>query len=316
VKSFFAHPVVSFLLKILVSVSLLVGLVFFIDFGSLIRSLQNAHPQFLLLGCLLTGANIGFHFIRWRYLLRLISKDISNGEALVSLLVGISAGIFTPGQIGEFAGRMASHPGLRKSEVAGISVIDKLYLLGLTWITGIISLLVFAAFYWKEYFTGFYTGIGISIVVLLTLLFLFPETTKKLFRFIPAKIREHKLYAVIGIIETTFHNKQGRMLFSLTLMLYMAIFFQFYVFILAFQPVSLFDSIVCSSSVYFVKALALPISFGDLGIRESASVFFFAKVGVPSAAAFNASLCMFFTNLVFPSIAGAVMIPKLKLKQK
>ena len=68
----------------------------------------------------------------------------------------------------------------------------------------------------------------------------------------------------------------------------------------------------------FVSAREEPeecvVCLRDLGVRESASVFFFSKFGVSSAAAFNASMCMFLVNVLLPSIAGALLVLKVKMK--
>lgn len=313
-KKFLSHPVVSVILKSAISILLLAGLFYYIDINEIILSFTQAHKGLLLLGFLLVAANSGIHFIRWRYLLKLLSKDITNEDVFTSLFVGFTAGFFTPAQVGEIAGRIASIPDIKKSHVLGITIIDKLYLLALTLITGILSLALFAMFYFIEYWKAAFLLPLIGITGLLFFMFLFPETMKSFLRLLPEKIREHKLYSVVSIIETTFHNAQARILFLLSSLLYLVIVVQFFIFVNAFESVSFFDTTICSLSVYFIKSVILPISIGDLGVRESASVFFFSKVGVTSAAAFNASMCMFLANVLLPSIVGALLIMRVKIK--
>lgn len=313
-KQFFSHPVISFLLKFAITLSILVALFYYIEINEIVRSFRQANTLLLILGFVLVIANTGIHFIRWRYLLRLLSKEIQDSEVVTSLLVGFAAGFFTPAQVGEIAGRIASHPELRKSHVVGITIIDKLYILALTFLTGISALTVYTAKYFSEYWNLLYVLPIVLILVLICAVFLFPQSMKKFLKYIPEKIRQHNLYSMIGIIETTFFNQQGRLLFALTAMLYAIIGVQFFIFINAFESVSFFDTVLCSLSVYFVKAVILPISIGDLGVRESASIFFFSKVGVSAAAAFNASMCMFLANVLLPSAIGALMIVRLKTK--
>lgn len=313
-KTFFSHPVVSLILKLGVSLSLLAGLIYYIDLRSVIISLSNAKLSYVIVGFLLVAANTGIHFLRWRYLLRLISKDIPNSAVFISLLVGLAAGFFTPGQVGEFAGRIASQPDLRKSHVVGVSLIDKLYLLALTLITGISAFAIFFATYMPTYWNPWYGILAVISVIFVVTIFLNPQSAKMILTFVPKKIREHRLYNIIDVIEHRFHNSQGRTLFFLTAALYTVVFVQYYIFAIAFEHVSFLDSLMCSSSVYFVKAVIVPISIGDLGVRESAAIFFFSKVGVSAASAFNASLCMFLANIVLPSAAGSLLVLKVKLK--
>lgn len=313
-KQFALNPIVSFILKIAVSVSILAALFYYIDIDDIIRSLSGANAVMVVLGFVLVIANTGIHFIRWRYLLRMLSHEISDGEVMTSLLVGFTAGFFTPAQVGEIAGRIASHPQLRKSHVVGVTIIDKLYILAVTILTGVSALALFAAAYFTEQWNAAYIFPIVVILVLICAMLLFPQSMKRYLNYIPEKIRQHNLYSMVHIIETTFFNKEGRILFVLTAGLYAVIGVQFYIFVNAFEPVSFADTVICSYSVYFVKAVILPISIGDLGVRESASIFFFSKVGVSAATAFNASLCMFLANVLLPSVIGALMIVRLKTK--
>lgn len=313
-KEFFSRPIVLFWLKVLISAVLVTALIRYIDFGALIESLSRAHYALLALGFALIAINIGVHFLRWRYLLRLIAADISNEEAFTSLLVGLTAGFFTPGQIGEFAGRIASHPDIKKTHILGITIIDKLYLLALTSIFGIISVAVFAFVYFNALWSNLYGLAAGVIVCTLFFIFLQPTFAKNIFAYIPERFKRHALYNVVDVIDTKFHNKEGRVLFLMTGLLYSLIFLQFYIFATAFEPIHFFDSLMCSSAVYFVKAVVLPFSIGDLGIRESAAVFFFSRIGFSPASAFNASMCMFFANLAIPSLIGAFLILKLKVR--
>ncbi|MHB1050052.1 MAG: lysylphosphatidylglycerol synthase transmembrane domain-containing protein [Bacteroidota bacterium] len=310
----FSKTFIFLLLKIIVAAGLLFGLFLYIDADEIAESLAYADPLLLSAGTALVVANTGIHFIRWRYLLRLLSKEITNTDVLTSLLVGFSAGFFTPAQVGEVAGRIASHPDIRKSHIIGITIIDKMYILAATIITGIPALAIFTASQYPENWHFLFTVVIAVCSASVAVLFLLPERIQPLFRLLPARIRDHKLYAMINIIEETFHNRQARPVLALSLMLYGIIIGQFFIFLNAFESVSLTATAIGSMSVYFIKAVILPISIGDLGVRESASVFFFSKFGVSSAAAFNASMCMFLVNVLLPSIAGALLVLKVKMK--
>lgn len=313
-KQIFSHPAGSFVIKIVIAAALLSALFLYIDLDEIIRSFSDANPLLLIIGFILVLVNTGIHFVRWRFLLRLISKDISNDEVFTSLFVGFAAGFFTPAQVGEIAGRIASLPDLRISHVVGMTIIEKLYVLALTILTGIIALSLFASLYFAEYWDTLYAVPVLIVVGFLLFAFLFPKSMKFVFHLIPEKIRAHNLYGMIYTIGSNFFNRHGQILFALTTSLYVVIAAQFFIFINAFEAVSFFDTALCSLSVYFVKAVILPISIGDLGVRESASIFFFSKVGVSAAAAFNASMCMFLANVLLPSVAGALMIIRLKLQ--
>ncbi len=313
-RKFFSHPIVATSVKLLVSTVLLGGLVYYIDGAAVMLSLRNANAFFLSIGFMLAALQLVVHFYRWRYLLRLISKEITNEEVITSLFVGFMAGFFTPAQLGEVAGRIASHPTVNKSHVIGITIIDKLYWAALTFIIGGTGLLVFASIHFTEFWHPYYSIIVICVLVLIGVVYLLPEKVKILLKRLPEKIRLHRFYEIILVIENKFHNNNARVLFALTALLYAVILSEFYFLAAAFGTVSLADALMCAASVFFVKAVILPISFGDLGVRESAAVFFFEKAGASAAVAFNASITMSFANVIVPTAIGALLVMRLKRK--
>ena len=60
----------------------------------------------------------------------------------------------------------------------------------------------------------------------------------------------------------------------------------------------------------FVKTVIPPVSLGELGIREGASVYFLTTMGETSSVAFNASIFLFIINLLIPSLIGLVLLMK------
>lgn len=312
-RQFFSHPSVAISLKIVVSFALLAGLLYYyIDVDTIIVSFKNANTVYVTIGLTLAFIQQFIHFYRWRYLLRLVSEKISNKEVFTSLYVGFMAGFFTPAQIGEFAGRIASHPSVNRSHIIGITVIDKLYWTALTFIIGGGGLTMFMAYFFTDYWNAWFLYVALIVILAITIVFLVPEKMKGLLTMLPDKVREHRFYEMIQVIDDKFHNNNARVLFSLTFFLYVFTLCEYYFLALAFGYVSFIDALICGASVFFVKAVILPISFGDLGIRESAAIFFFGKVGVSAAVAFNASIIMSFINVIVPTAIGAVLVLRLK----
>ena len=84
---------------------------------------------------------------------------------------------------------------------------------------------------------------------------------------------------------------------------------QFSLLVNAFSSIAITKAFLAVGTTMMVKSM-LPIAIGDLGVRESAAVYFFNMLHVPGAAAFNASLLLFFINLLTPSILGLILILK------
>jgi uncharacterized membrane protein YbhN (UPF0104 family) len=82
---------------------------------------------------------------------------------------------------------------------------------------------------------------------------------------------------------------------------------QMFFLINAFSEITLFHAFIGTSAMMFVKSL-LPISLGDLGIREAGSIFFFSTFGISHVAALNASLLLFVINVFLPSVVGTFFL--------
>lgn len=313
-KEFFAKPIVATALKIVISIALLGGLLYYLDIESVIKSFKNANLIYLTIGLSLAILQLVIHFFRWRYLLRLVDKEISNEETFISFFVGFMAGFFTPAQVGEFAGRIASHPNVKKSNIIAITVIDKLYWAALTLLIGGTGLSMFISTYYEQIWNPYYRYLITSVMAIIIVIFLYPEKIRELLLQLPDKIRKHRFYEMIEIVENIFRNKHAWILSILTLFLYSTILMEYYFLTQAFGNVSLNDALVCAASVFFVKAIILPISFGDLGVRESTAVFFFKTMGLDTAIAFSSSIIMSFANVIIPTAIGALLVVRLKKK--
>ena len=87
----------------------------------------------------------------------------------------------------------------------------------------------------------------------------------------------------------------------------MTFFLQFIIVLRAFGRVEIRSLMTAIALIFFIKT-ALPISIGDLCVREVASVTLFAPLGIQKAAALNASLLHFFITFFIPAIIGGIVV--------
>ena len=306
------HPRIAVILKVLIGVGLIVALVLYIDVNALRQSVLHANIVYLIIGAVLVVANLGLEFLRWRYLVRLIASGISDKDIFSSLFIGLSAGFFTPGQVGEHGGRMVTLSSLPAIQVLAVSIIDKLYILAVTVIVGVIAAWLYFAIYLPHYWTPWLTAVVIAVVISFLIVVLYPDLLKKILRTLLHRFRKYRAVSSFLFMKDVFHRRQARVLLFLTILLYTVIIMQYHFFVLAFEPVSFGVSALCTANILFTKSVILPISFSDLGVRESTAIFFFSRAGVAAASAFNASICIFFVNIFFPSLLGSLLIMRLK----
>jgi hypothetical protein len=150
---------------------------------------------------------------------------------------------------------------------------------------------------------------------------LFVSFTALLFVLQPAWIRavlynlsilmpaREKIQRLIHCIDR-FEPAHARIQLLLSCLLYCVYIVQFCLLAFAFEAIPWTTALTATMSTIFVKTI-LPLSIGDLGIREGASVYFFMKFNVQKATAFNSSLLLFAVNVLIPTLIGMVFIPRM-----
>lgn len=109
------------------------------------------------------------------------------------------------------------------------------------------------------------------------------------------------------------NNQLISRLILLALLNLLVIVLEFVVIILSFENgLNIGLLLVAAMMVYFSKTLIPSITLGEIGIRESAAIYFFGLFGCSEVIAFNSSMMLFFLNLLLPSVAGLYFLFRLK----
>ena len=282
-----------------------------VKMGEIFIAFQSAKLSLIMVALLLLLPNIYFQFYKWRYLVRLVKFDASNREVLQSLFAGFTFGFITPGRLGEF-GRAFFIKNCPWVKVLGIAALDKLFSVAVVFLFGSVGLLYLIG---KQLFI--YTMIPLVTFTAITLFVFYyilfhPEIIKSFLYSlnIILPFRE-KIKLLISSMDQ-FTRERAIMLLLFNLGFSIIFLAQFYILVIAFQPSAVVPTMLALASTMLVKTM-LPISIGDLGIRESAAIYFLGKIAILESAAFNASILLFLINLLIPSLVGLVLILKHRL---
>ena len=294
--------VISIAFRIIVSTLVLYFVFSLVQWENVIIAFKSCDSGFILIAALFLFVNIGVRTFKWHIMLNSVKDTPTYKEAFGSVMLGISLGSFTPGEIGEFAGRAMHITDAKRSHLVGLALLDKAQIFIVTGCTGIVSLACLA------FDNALYISLVTVIIVILSSIF----------------IMRLEIIATFGHhINTSFFKKswltrvldgfsllKPRQLFAtglFTLAFQGVLILQMYLLVNGFSKISLAHAFIGTSAMMFVKSL-LPISIGDLGIREAGSIFFFSTYGISQAAALNASLILFFINIFIPSMIGTYFI--------
>jgi uncharacterized protein (TIRG00374 family) len=300
------------LLKVTITAVALLILFRTVQLREIVGALRNPErPDFLVAAAILLLPNLLLQWIRWHLLLRLINPDTPASDSVVSLFGGMVAGFVTPGRIGEI-GRTLFLKHEDRLQAVGLIVLDKLYAffpVTAAGFWGVVLMLAYQYQYAPFLIWPLFIGAAFIVAVALTVI-LHPEWIRSFLYHIsmlmPAR---EKLKRIITCIDR-FGRREALIQTGLASLLYAVYILQFCLLAFAFQPIPWTTALTATTSVILVKTI-LPISIGDLGIREGAAIFFFTRFNVEKTTAFNASLLLFVINVLVPTLLGLIFIPRL-----
>ncbi|HEX2869268.1 MAG TPA: lysylphosphatidylglycerol synthase transmembrane domain-containing protein [Ignavibacteriales bacterium] len=306
-------------LKILIAIGLLIYLVSAVSFREIVSALHGANYFMIALASVMSFLNIYLQFLKWKILCREVVEEKENKAVLYSLFYGFSAGIITPFRLGEYVGRALAFKGNKALKVTLATLIDKFFAFVPVFFIGAIASAVFLYIFY---------GIGsvwfsVLIVVILISSFFY------LYSVLKTDFWERQIIKLTSKSSRLAEYTDGLRSFKLlsgktslevslnTFLTYLTYIAQYGFLVAAFS--NGWDIIVYSwlgMLIFFAKAVIPPVTFGELGIRESASVFFAVKLGLTSAVGFNAAIFLFFINVLLPSIPGAALLLRSKAPGK
>ncbi len=246
----------------------------------------------------LSFQNRFLEILKWQNLVATF-KIISISEATKQVLAALTAGLFTPNGVGEYAGKVLYYEKEKATEIVFLNLVCNGIQLVLTIIFGVLGLL--------------YLGFGIwvlEILGLILLVFLIFFFTKKI------KINGYSLedfISKINKIPKTIHRKN--ILMAITR--YLTFSHQSYFLFLAFDVhLSYFSMMATIATVYFLASSLPNFQFLDFAIKGSIGIYFYSILGINDWIVIFVTTLMWFLNIVIPIAIGSFYVLNFKLKTK
>lgn len=301
------------LIKIIIASGLLYYLITWINYDEIIEAFSNANIYLISLVVILGLLNIYLQYLKWKITTLVILNNSDDKKVIYSLFQGFSAAVFTPARIGEYFGRALVFSDKSFLRVTLATLLDKFFPLLMVSFFGSLSSILFV-----HYFYGVSIYITISLFIVLLVLFyliillIFDQGfwDNFLFNKLKGSKRFSNYFDKFLFLRTLDRNYSAKMIF-LSFLFYTCYIIQFAILAAAFSHNNYILNYIWSGNlVMFSKTIIPPISFGELGIREGASVFFIQQFGESASVGFNASIFLFFINVLIPSLIGLLFIFK------
>jgi hypothetical protein len=265
-----------------------------VKFHSLLWDNQSLWGTLFLLS--FSFVNRYLEILKWQNLVSFL-KPISVGESTKQVLGALTAGIFTPNGLGEYAGKALYFDKKKTKKIIFLNLICNGIQMILTIIFGSIGLWVLGYEFWV-----------LGIVGICILFFGFSFLTKAI------KVKGYsieKLLAKINEIPKTIHRKN----IVLAIGRYIVFSHQYYFLFLAFGVDLPYLTMMASiAAVYFLASSLPSFQFLDFAVKGSVAIFFFEKLAVNEWIVVFISTLMWFLNVVLPVVIGSYFVLKFKPK--
>ncbi|MBP6587859.1 MAG: flippase-like domain-containing protein [Flavobacterium sp.] len=250
---------------------------------------------------LLSVLNRFFEILKWQNLVLHLNK-ISLAEATKQVLGALTAGLFTPNGVGEYAGKALFFEKSKAKKIIFLNLICNGIQMILSIVFGIFGLLYFNANYNVITEKTVLILFGICFLMFGILFF-----SKKI------NIKGYsieKLIHKINEIPKSIHQKN----IFLAICRYLVFSHQYYFLFLAFDvDLPYFTLMATIASVYFLASSLPTFQFLDFAVKGSVAVYFFGILGVNEWIVVFISTLMWFLNVVLPVVIGSYYVMNFKI---
>ena len=265
-------------------------------FTALLRKKQSVWGILFLLS--FSVANRYLEILKWQNLVSFL-KPISAAESTKQVLGALTAGIFTPNGLGEYAGKALYFEKTKTKKIIFLNLICNGIQMVLTILFGTIGLFVLGYWQWAS-----------AILLLAVFFYLISIVSKNI------KVKGYSIQRLthkINEIPKHIHQKN----IVLAILRYLVFSHQYYFLFLAFDVDLPYLTMMSTiATVYFLASSLPSFQFLDFAVKGSVAVFFFGELGVNEWIVVFISTLMWFLNVVLPVVIGSYYVLKFKPKWK
>lgn len=228
--------------------------------------------------------------LKWQNLASFVSA-ITIGESCKQVLAALTAGLFTPNGIGEYAGKAMYYSKQNTKKIIFLNLICNGIQMLLAISFGLLSLIYLGYYKW---------AIVLLFIIVLSIVFLF--FTKNI---------TVKNYSVSILIQKI--NEMPKKMHAKNILLaigrYALLMHQYYLLFILFGVTADYFTLLATISVVYFIASSLPsFQFLDFVVKGSVALWFFEKIHVSEMIVLFISTFMWFFNVVIPVIVGSYFV--------
>ena len=248
----------------------------------------------------LTFFNWFFEILKWQNLVSIIKK-ISFAEASKQSLAALTASLFTPNRIGDYAAKAIYFDKPLRKRILLLNLLSNMAQMSTTILFGCIGAIIFMNTY----------GLDISRIKVMRLLTIIVIVSfLSIFGIKQFKIRGFEIKKITDFIKNiSFEHHIKNILFSL--IRYLIFSFQFYFLLQIFGvDVYYFNAMIVITTMYLMSSVIPTLFIFDVIVKGSIALYLFDIVGVNNLTILSIITLMWLLNFVLPSIFGSFYVLK------
>ena len=259
------------------------------------------------------GNQILLQMTKWYQLLKLADEGVRFSDAASSLLAGMTLEIVTPARIGEL-GRAWFLNDIPQLKVVGLTLVDKFYSTLTYFVWGLLSLIIFFNLNYSPapIINVLMIAGSLFVYILIAVSVLFPEKVGKTLITVNKRIFRRGQIDDIASTISSIKREKVFLLLGLATLVWFLIITELWLLVNAFSEVEFLTGTLSASSAHFTKTL-FPVTFGELGVREAAMIYYFNVLAVSEVASVASALLMFVMNVFLPALIGTLFLRRLRI---
>lgn len=260
-------------------------------------TLQKKHSFWIVfLILVLTFLNRFLEILKWKNLVSFI-QPISLGKSTEQVLAAVTAALFTPNGIGEYAAKTLYFTKKNSKEIIFLNLICNGIQLIIAVIAGCIGLAIFNSNYNVIPLNIILIATGIIAAIIILLFF------SRNFNIKGYSIK--RLLEKINSIPKSIHHKN----IILAVLRYVVLMHQYYFLFYIFGVDLPYPIMMCTiAATYFLGSSLPSFQFLDFAVKGSVALFFFEILGVNEWIVVFAATLIWLLNTVIPVIIGSYFV--------
>jgi uncharacterized membrane protein YbhN (UPF0104 family) len=298
-------------IKLIIAITIASVVIYNIDTIELRYIVKNADISFIILSAALLPLNLFLQFLKWQYLVNSTTEEpVPPSSLWLSVILGISFGFITPGRIGEL-GKLFAIKNADRIKLLSVSVIEKIYDTLPVIIFGAVSLPLLPHLFFTD--SGFMRTNLTLFTLICAGLVLFAALHPGIFKVVlnytgSGFFRKNPKFKRFSEGLKSFKNSKARMLLIFSSLLFLVYTTQFVLLIFAFGDIDIIHAFAGVWAAILLKTF-LPVSLGDIGVREGTAAYIFNLMDFPAPASVSAAFLLFVINILIPASAGVFAVP-------